>query len=141
MRQMHLGLSKSEQRVRRRFRAYWRRLDRPARLWRLGRRALAIGAIAGSCVALGYVALVTLSPWPPLVTLRHLAAAPNCDAARAVGLAPAWRGEPGYYRSHDRDNDGWACEPLLAVVHHPRGRHPVPKHYSGLTTMYVYTRQ
>ena len=43
--------------------------------------------------------------------LRHMAAAPNCSAARAVGLAPAHRGEPGYYLTHDRDRDGIACEP------------------------------
>jgi Excalibur calcium-binding domain len=36
---------------------------------------------------------------------------PNCATARALGLAPAYRGDPGY-RSHlDRDNDGIACEP------------------------------
>ncbi len=108
---MDLGLSRNEQRVRRRFRAFQRRLDRPARLSRFVRRALAVCAIAASCVALGYVTLATLSPWSPLVTLRHLTAAPNCDAARLVGLAPAWRGEPGYYVRHDRDGDGWACEP------------------------------
>lgn len=41
---------------------------------------------------------------------RHLAAAPNCDAARMVGLAPARRGQPGYYPTHDADDDGIACE-------------------------------
>ena len=49
--------------------------------------------------------------WPLSVMLRHLAAKPNCAAARAVGLAPARRGEPGYWPSHDADNDGIACEP------------------------------
>jgi hypothetical protein len=43
--------------------------------------------------------------------LRHVAAAPNCTAARAMGLAPAWRGQPGYYPQHDADRDGIACEP------------------------------
>ena len=67
-----------------------------------------------SIVGLGgaYLALSLLSPWPPLLTVRHILAAPNCTAARAVGLAPAWRGNPGYYPKHDADNDGWACEPL-----------------------------
>ncbi|MBC6445278.1 MAG: excalibur calcium-binding domain-containing protein [Alphaproteobacteria bacterium GM202ARS2] len=50
-------------------------------------------------------------PWSVAVTLKHLAAKPNCDAARAVGLAPAMRGQPGYYPQHDRDQDGIACEP------------------------------
>jgi Excalibur calcium-binding domain len=51
------------------------------------------------------------SPWPLTVALRHVAAAPNCNAARVVGLAPARRGQPGYWPSHDRDGDGIACEP------------------------------
>jgi Excalibur calcium-binding domain len=58
-----------------------------------------------------YLGLTTLSPWPPLVTVRHLLAAPNCDAERTVGLAPARRGQPGYWPSHDADSDGIACEP------------------------------
>jgi len=49
--------------------------------------------------------------WPPLMMLRHWAAVPNCTAARMVGLAPARRGEPGYYVHHDADSDGVACEP------------------------------
>jgi hypothetical protein len=51
------------------------------------------------------------SPWPPLATIRHLLAAPNCAAARTVGLAQARIGEPGYYPRHDADGDGIACEP------------------------------
>ena len=35
----------------------------------------------------------------------------NCDAARAAGVAPLRRGEPGYAPHLDRDNDGIACEP------------------------------
>lgn len=35
---------------------------------------------------------------------------PNCAAARAAGAAPIYRGEPGYGRHLDRDNDGKACE-------------------------------
>jgi hypothetical protein len=35
------------------------------------------------------------SPWPMDLTLRHLGAFLNCDAAEAVGLAPARRGQPG----------------------------------------------
>jgi hypothetical protein len=51
------------------------------------------------------------SPWPVSTTFRHMLAFRNCDAVRSVGLAPAYRGEPGYYAHHDRDGDGWACEP------------------------------
>lgn len=34
----------------------------------------------------------------------------NCAAARAAGAAPVRRGEPGYGRHLDRDNDGIGCE-------------------------------
>ncbi|WP_199797876.1 excalibur calcium-binding domain-containing protein [Erythrobacter sp. KY5] len=35
---------------------------------------------------------------------------PNCAAARAAGAAPVQRGQPGYGRHLDRDNDGIGCE-------------------------------
>ncbi|MFU0505841.1 excalibur calcium-binding domain-containing protein [Pseudaminobacter sp. NGMCC 1.201702] len=71
-------------------------------------------------IALAILALSGVIAWHPLRSIEvnsvwdavgHLAAAPNCNAARAVGLAPARRGQPGYWLSHDRDRDGWACEP------------------------------
>lgn len=34
----------------------------------------------------------------------------NCSAARAVGAAPIYAGQPGYRSGLDRDNDGVACE-------------------------------
>lgn len=34
----------------------------------------------------------------------------NCSAARAAGAAPVRRGEPGYARHLDRDEDGVGCE-------------------------------
>jgi len=34
----------------------------------------------------------------------------NCSEARAAGVAPIYRGEPGYRSGLDRDNDGIACE-------------------------------
>ena len=84
----------------------------PARLRRLYRLTgrLVLTAIGAGAVSFG---LLNLSPWPPLLTLKHLAALPNCNAARAVGLAPANRGQPGYWPSHDRDGDGKACEPWV----------------------------
>lgn len=35
---------------------------------------------------------------------------PNCDAARAAGVAPIPTGAPGYRSGLDRNNDGVACE-------------------------------
>nr|WP_249420188.1 excalibur calcium-binding domain-containing protein [Rhabdothermincola salaria] len=34
----------------------------------------------------------------------------NCDAARAAGVAPILRGQPGYRDRLDGDGDGVACE-------------------------------
>ncbi|MDF0493124.1 excalibur calcium-binding domain-containing protein [Bradyrhizobium yuanmingense] len=62
-----------------------------------------------------------------MITLKHIASAPNCDFARLVGLAPARRGEPGYWQHHDRDGDGVACEPWR-----PR-RGEVPQRTAGMT--------
>jgi len=35
----------------------------------------------------------------------------GCNAARAAGTAPIYRGEPGYRAEMDGDGDGIACEP------------------------------
>ena len=35
----------------------------------------------------------------------------RCDEARAAGVAPMRRGEPGYREGLDGDGDGIACEP------------------------------
>lgn len=34
----------------------------------------------------------------------------NCDAVRAAGAAPIYRGQPGYAEHLDRDGDGVGCE-------------------------------
>ena len=36
---------------------------------------------------------------------------PGCNAARAAGAAPIYRGQPGYRVEMDGDLDGIACEP------------------------------
>lgn len=82
---------------------------RPGRLW--CRRHWMPLAIVGVLVVLAGWSLVAVKPRTVGEGARHLLAAPNCDAARAVGLAPARRGQPGYYASHDADDDGIACEP------------------------------
>ncbi|RZJ28085.1 MAG: hypothetical protein EON85_09770 [Brevundimonas sp.] len=41
-----------------------------------------------------------------------MAATSGCVATRGVGLAPAVRGEPGYWGWNDQDDDGVACESL-----------------------------
>lgn len=52
-------------------------------------------------------------PVSPAAAWRDTAAEtyyPNCSAARAAGVAPLMRGDPGYSRRLDRDGDGRACE-------------------------------
>ncbi|WP_241996479.1 excalibur calcium-binding domain-containing protein [Kribbella antiqua] len=34
----------------------------------------------------------------------------TCAAVRAAGLAPLYRGDPGYTEALDRNGDGVACE-------------------------------
>lgn len=45
-----------------------------------------------------------------MMTARHLLSMPSCAATRAMGLAPAKIGHPGYWPKQDADNDGIACE-------------------------------
>lgn len=58
----------------------------------------------------GYMALTTLSPWPVSYTLRHLVSFAGCDATRMVDLAPAHKGQPGYWHGNDPDRNGIACD-------------------------------
>jgi hypothetical protein len=68
-------------------------------------------ALSGVCI-IGLLAYeISQKPWPITVTLGHIAASSNCNAARAMQLAPARMGQPGYYPKHDADHDGIACEP------------------------------
>lgn len=39
---------------------------------------------------------------------------PGCNAVRAAGAAPLYRGQPGYREEMDGDDDGIACEPHRA---------------------------
>lgn len=110
-----LGLDADEKadRLRDRFKAVSRRIDRALPLRRLQaglkKRAIWIWGLLG-ILGGSYLAIATASPWPIGATVRHLLAAPNCDAARAVDLAPAIRGMPGYWPRNDADDDGIACE-------------------------------
>jgi hypothetical protein len=100
--------------VRQRFARVSARIERPAKLRRITSQialAVWVGAVLGMSVAV----FNHYSPWSLLTVVRHVAAVPNCTAARTVGLAPAEKGHPGYYPSHDADGDGIACEPFPPV--------------------------
>jgi len=66
-----------------------------------------LAILAGAIVVAGFMN----SPWAGILSLKHLAAFPSCDAVRAMGLTPVRQGQPGYWRGHDQDDDGVACEP------------------------------
>ena len=102
------------------FRAVSRRWDRPARLRRIYRRATwGVPAVFGvALLSLGLTGPlawnsqpVDPSAWSADLRDRHHVAAKSCGAARAVGLAPAVKWQPGYWPQHDQDSDGIACEP------------------------------
>lgn len=99
-------LEHADRKVRAR-RAWNRRVREYGRV--IGYFALFLFIVAGNWA--GIVAWVSHDRgWNMETAFQHVAAWPNCRAAYAVGLAPALRGEPGYYDRHDADNDGIACE-------------------------------
>ncbi|MBO7940969.1 excalibur calcium-binding domain-containing protein [Streptomyces sp. S9] len=53
------------------------------------------------------------APRPPRTPALSDVYYENRDEARAAGVAPLHRGEPGYGPHLDRDGDGVACEPYL----------------------------
>ena len=82
-----------------------------------------VPAVLISVVVVGVVGAILMLPQTHLADpamrnmsmkdkARHLLASPNCSAARLVGVAPAYQGEPGYWKIHDADHDGVACEPI-----------------------------
>lgn len=84
---------------------------------RVDKTALGLGLwLIAWATCVGIAASIVLAQFTPERTLgenlRHVAAVPNGAAARMAGVAPAYRGEPGYWSGHDRDKDGVACEPL-----------------------------
>lgn len=97
-------------RLKSRFQAISRRYQRAIMLRKLYPLAKlgGIGAISGFAM---YTGIAAFSPFSPVDTLKHLASVPNCAAAQMLGVAPARRGQPGYWPRHDADNDGIACEP------------------------------
>lgn len=74
-------------------------------------------AMAAACSTPTPTTTTVATPPPqPVVVIPTPTPAPasayyeNCDAARAAGAAPLYRGDPGYRSGLDRDDDGVACE-------------------------------
>jgi len=90
---------------------------RERRAARTRAQALSPGRIVMALLSLPLVAggvavslYIRTSPYEPPLALAHLVARAGCDAAATVGLAPAYRGGPGYHARNDADGDGVACE-------------------------------
>jgi hypothetical protein len=85
------------------------------RRWQWWRRHLRTLTIVGAAIVFGVVARLDTeegrSGMLALLSAESLSAPRNCSEARARGLAPARRGQPGYAPWLDADNDGVACEP------------------------------
>lgn len=71
---------------------------------------------AAPLVALTFIGIYNL---PPVTeeevearkTLEQSVHYSGCDEVREAGLAPLYRGDPGYGEHMDGDGDGVACEP------------------------------
>jgi hypothetical protein len=97
-------------------------------LWMTQAEKSAIGTVLSTCPTQplpGGVVAHAPAPAPALAPRPAPAPAPaprpapapvsgvvyaNCTAARAAGVTPLHRGEPGYSTKLDRDHDGIACE-------------------------------
>ena len=105
-------------RLKNRFKKVSNRYFRRVKLRRSHRFAVlaVLAAVSSFAVTWGLLTFeswsaLSSSPWTLTMYAKHFAAFPNCSAVRLVGLAPAYKGQPGYWPQHDRDGDNWACEP------------------------------
>jgi hypothetical protein len=75
----------------------------------LGRllRVAMIAGVVGACAGFG---LIMLGYSDPVVGVKHFASAPHCAFAERLGLAHAKYGRPGYWKHHDTDGNGVACD-------------------------------
>lgn len=76
----------------------------PSEGYRVGNMVIPTRVVGWAVIAIGLLLFWYLVLWQPGATYE------NCDAARRAGAAPVYRGEPGYARHLDRDNDGIGCE-------------------------------
>lgn len=73
-------------------------------------RLLRVAMVAGVVGAGAGFGLIMLGYSDPVMGLKHFAAAPHCYFAERLGVANAKYGQPGYWRHHDTDGNGVACE-------------------------------
>ena len=69
---------------------------------------IVLGTMTTFALAIMYLTGFRLWADPNAPTVRYA----NCDEARAAGVEPLWRHEPGYELRHDSDKDGRGCDPI-----------------------------
>jgi len=78
-------------------------------------RRVSIPALA----AMVFIAVYQLAPAPAPAPAEAGEASDvyydGCNAVRAAGAAPLYRGQPGYREEMDGDDDGIACEPRHGI--------------------------
>jgi hypothetical protein len=75
-------------------------------LWSASPRAPAVPAAAPVAASSAIAA-----PAPTPEEVEHSRYFANCKEAWSAGVAPMFRGQPGYRSGLDGDDDGIACEP------------------------------
>jgi hypothetical protein len=89
--------------------------ERPGKARKASESRGLIGTLAVSSVLIAGASLLTSLQYGTrdgaVVQIQHRIAYAGCDAARAVKLAPARIGQPGYWRHLDHDDNGISCEP------------------------------
>jgi hypothetical protein len=73
-------------------------------------RLLKVALTAGLVGAGAGFGLVMMGFPDPIVGVKHFASAPHCAFAQEFHLDHAKYGQPGYWKHHDTDRDGVACE-------------------------------
>jgi hypothetical protein len=72
--------------------------------------AVGVGAVVAMCAFALFVGYMKMSPSPPAQVLLQVGYVRSCAHARELGIAPIFRGQPGYRPYLDADGDGIACE-------------------------------
>jgi hypothetical protein len=114
---------------RRRERRLVRAAEECRRAYSPGRLLLRVLGIPFLAASVGLSIYIRTSDLPPKVAVADLVARGGCKAAAAVGMAPAYRGSPGYHAANDPDGDGVACDVPAALAGAPA--EPVGRQVGG----------
>ncbi|QRM28340.1 excalibur calcium-binding domain-containing protein [Microvirga sp. VF16] len=74
-------------------------------------RIIVVARLAAAAIYIFYTWAWKSNLWLSEQVRLQAAYITDCASARRLGIAPLYRGFPGYRASLDRDGDGIACEP------------------------------